>query len=103
MRLETLALNTKENISHSLSILSREERSVLFISSGYLGRRVDLYLKKMKTDGVLDEGRKYFIVDADVREDAEMQILTSEQLRRKEESILYESIRIVEYRRKGDL
>jgi uncharacterized SAM-binding protein YcdF (DUF218 family) len=90
--LETKSTNTKENVSLSLAMVSDED-SVLFITSGYLGRRVDLYAQKQKK-------QNYFIVDTDVRDDANGR---ESNFERKNKKLLYEAPRILKYGLKGDL
>jgi hypothetical protein len=101
IRLERSATNTKENVLNSLSMLSAAEEKVLFVSSGYLGRRIDLYLKKQRetakpgADLCLD--KIIYIVDADVQEDASGRAFTEQELKRKKECLVYEAVRIVRY------
>lgn len=97
IKLETEAKNAKENFVNSLKMLTLAEENVLFVSSGYLGRRIDLYLKKQQAD------KTFFIVDADVQEDTKRSDFTEQEQKRKEACLLYEATRISRYRSTGDL
>jgi uncharacterized SAM-binding protein YcdF (DUF218 family) len=103
VRLETQATNAKENGLHSVEMLSSEDEHVVFISSDYLARRIDLYLEKMKQLQTLPRDKHFYLVDADVREDASGVIITPEQMERKQKRLVYEAKRIPLYRAKGDL
>lgn len=100
--LEERAINAKENIENSLAMLTDEEQ-IVFISSDYLGRRIDLYLEKMRQVQTLPEGKQFYIFDADVHEDSLGAHFTPEQLERKRKRLVYEAKRIPLYRAKGDL
>jgi uncharacterized SAM-binding protein YcdF (DUF218 family) len=103
VKLETKAINAKENVIHSVEMLSPEDEHILFVSSDYLARRIDLYLEKMKQLQTLPTDKQFYLVDADVREDATKRSFTLEQMDRKQKRLLYEFKRIPLYRAKGDL
>lgn len=103
IKLETEAKNAKENIIYSLSMLSSEENEVLVVTSGYLARRADLYIKKEQEHGHISPEKRFFIVDADVQEDRSGKVFTEQEMQRKQACLIYEETRIVRYRQKGDL
>jgi hypothetical protein len=100
VNLEKEADNTRDNVRYSLAMIPHGETSVLFITSGYLARRVSLYVnKELQTSGRSDDVRCFF-VDTDVREDTLQNSSISEQEKhRKIEKIGYEWLRLPVYRR----
>jgi uncharacterized SAM-binding protein YcdF (DUF218 family) len=104
IELEEESENAKDNVNLSLDKLKdKDPKSILIISSGYMGRRLDLYLQKeLKQRNLL--GITTFIFDADVAEDLAGFIPSSDtEKERKMNRILYEAFRLSKYRQKGDL
>lgn len=91
-KIEKKSTNAKENVINSLAMIPHAN-TVLFVTSGYLGRRVDLYAQKQQREN-------YFVVDSDVQIDASDSDVANELSNKQ---LLYEASRIIRYGLKGDL
>jgi len=105
VREESRATNTKENVENSLAMVTPGDHKVLFVGSGYMGRRIYYYGKKA-LQKQHREDIKYFIYDTDVAGDKKrkrgVSLTPGEQIRRNF-FLKYEWSRLPIYRRKGDL
>lgn len=100
---EDTTTNTRDSTHEVFKIIQDNNfKNVLFVCSSYMARRVDLYVKKYLKDHNISDF-KYFIIDADVREDLSGKELSSQEKLRKFERFVYEWKRLPIYRRNKDL
>jgi len=103
--LELTATNSRENIFNSLELIlaaGEMPQGVVFVGSSYMGRRIDLYIKKfLNKKNIQQDALPTFIVDGDVAQHQGDPL--KEETTRQRAAVKYEWRRLAEYRRRGDL